>query len=515
MQLNRSAGILLHITSLPGDFGTGDLGTSAYEFVDFLAECGQSVWQVLPLGPPAHANSPYSCYSAFAGNPLLIDIEQLHTQGLLSDEERSTLPRDTESSAACDYRMAQQAKSQALQLAFERFRADTACSAVDEFEAFCASHRDWLDDFALFSALMQHFGTDDWTTWGEELVHRDSQALGEWKQRLDRQVEYAQFVQYLFYQQWESLHDYARQRGIRLFGDMPIFVAHGSADVWSNQAVFKLREDGKPEAVAGVPPDYFSKTGQLWGNPQYDWDTMQSRGYRWWIKRFRAAIESFDIFRIDHFRGFESYWEVPATAKTAVSGAWVKGPGEELFRVAEQELGALPIVVEDLGLITDAVHELRDQLALPGMRVLQFGFDHERDTYHRPEDYPENSVAYTGTHDNATIVSWYQEGLENPMRRNLLAPYFDTVSEDAPVHWQLVEMVFRSRAALAIAPLQDLLGLDDQSRMNWPGEAEGNWGWRCSRDQLSAELAEQLRGLTRATDRWASSPAASNAVGVS
>jgi len=333
------------------------------------------------------------------------------------------------------------------------------------------------------------------------LVRRDPVALSQWRDRLAKQIEYEQFVQFVFRSQWNRLRDYALAHQVQFFGDMPIFVAHGSSDVWAHQRIFWLEPNGLPKFVAGVPPDYFSRTGQLWGNPLYNWETLAKTNYAWWTQRFRNAFELYDLLRIDHFRGFEAYWEVPASAKTAISGRWAPGPGAAPFRAARQELGNLPIVAEDLGMITEAVHALRDELDFPGMRVLQFGFDDEQDTFHRPESYPLHSAAYTGTHDNSTIVGWYLER-QRSEREDILDRYLqDPTQSGMPIHWQLISMVLRSRADLAIIPLQDILGLDDRARMNVPGQAEGNWNWRFRAEALHPDIIDRLRIISVASDR--------------
>jgi 4-alpha-glucanotransferase len=456
---------------------------------------------MLPLGPTTQCDSPYSCYSAFAGNPLLISPEDLVSDGILTHDDLATIHVNGQAAATqANYPFATSSKTALLKRAFDRFRDSSSCSALDDFEAYCTQNRWWLDDFSLFAALMKHLGTDHWPSWPEGLVRRDSRVMGEYRSQLAREVEFEQFVQYLFSRQWQGLKTYANERGVQLFGDMPIFVAHGSADVWANQSIFALQETGEPKLIAGVPPDYFSKTGQLWGNPLYDWEHLAETNYEWWTKRLRVAFEYFDLLRIDHFRGFEAYWEVPYGAKTAVSGRWVKGPGTLPFDAARAELGHLPIIAEDLGLITDEVHALREALAFPGMRVLQFGFDSHDDFFHRPETYPEDSVAYTGTHDNSTIVGWMNErkNRQDDPLRNYLEPPSAT---QMPYHWQLISMVMRSRSQLAIVPMQDVLGLDDSARMNVPGLATGNWGWRLGPDGFSAEAAERLKLLTIASDR--------------
>lgn len=500
MEFPRASGVLLHVTSLPGEFGIGDLGPNAYRFIDFLENAGQQIWQILPLGPTVQCDSPYSCYSAFAGNALLISPEELRRDGLLSEGELAMGRKEV--SAHVDYVHAQQVKWRWLELARERFFGKPVCELVDEFEAFCTRQRWWLEDFALFAALMKHLGTDQWERWPHELVTRQLAALAQWREKLAKEIELEQFVQFVFYSQWRRLKLYANRRGVRLFGDMPIFVAHGSADVWANQSIFWLDEAGKKTVVAGVPPDYFSETGQLWGNPLYNWPALQATNYAWWVRRFQSAFELYDLLRIDHFRGFQAYWEVPANAPTAISGRWAEGPGSAPFDAARQQLGELAIVAEDLGMITDAVHELRERLRFPGMRVMQFGFDVEHDVFHRPDSFPENCVAYTGTHDNNTIMGWYYQRQQNRNGQpDILERYLDHTTAASTLHWQLISMVFGSAAHTAIVPIQDILGLDDSARMNVPGLAIGNWGWRLLPEQLNDTLAAELRIVTEHTER--------------
>ena len=456
-RFDRASGVLLHITSLPSEFGVGDLGPDAYRFVDFLASTGQRMWQILPLGPTSYGDSPYSSYSAFAGNPLLISPRLLVREGLLTEDDVRPWANLCDPAVA-DYGAARPCKSRLLEQAFGNFRQRPVCQLTDDFEAFCVEQRWWLDDFVLFASLMQHYGTGDWTRWEPGLVHRDPAVLRRWRSELARQIEYEQFVQFIFRRQWEGLRRYAHAHRVKLFGDMPIFVAHGSADVWAHQSLFWLEPSGAPKFVAGVPPDYFSETGQLWGNPLYNWAALADSNYRWWTQRFQNAFELYDLLRIDHFRAFEAYWEVPASAKTAIHGRWAPGPGSAPFHAARQQLGELPIVAEDLGLITPEVHALRDELDFPGMRVLQFGFDDEEDLFHRPESYPIHSVAYTGTHDNSTLLGWYLARQQNP-QEDILDRYLqDPLGSGIPVHWQLISMVLHSHSDLAIVPLQDILG---------------------------------------------------------
>lgn len=518
MRFPRSSGILLHITSLPGHWGIGDLGGGAYRFVDFLVQSGQQMWQLLPLGPPAYGNSPYSCYSAFAGNPLLISPEQLIDDGFLPENALDSVPPPPINDAnQVDFESVETAKQQLLATAFEYFQSDASPANRDLFAQFCNEQQDWLDDFSLYVALAGRYETLDWTAWPTDIASRDSAALTAARLELATAVEFASYVQFLFFQQWNALRSYANERNVWLFGDMPIFVAHGSADVWANQELFWLDASGKPTVVAGVPPDYFSETGQRWGNPLYNWDALAESNYAWWTERFRGAFAAFDLIRIDHFRGFESYWEIPAAAETAVIGQWVKGPGTAVFRAAERELGELPIVAEDLGLITEEVHELRDALKFPGMRVLQFGYDDVEEDYHRAEVYPEHSAAYTGTHDNDTVMSWYagrdqvtsktaEANGNEPVPTLTPIPEADLSSIPEGINWVLIGMVFDSASNTAVVPMQDVLGLGNEARMNTPGQALGNWGWRCQIDDLSPATADRLRRITQNSNRLNSSP---------
>jgi 4-alpha-glucanotransferase len=496
MQFPRSSGILLHITSLPSRSGVGDLGPDAIAFVDFLAKAGQSVWQVLPLGPPALGNSPYSCYSAFAGSPLLISLEQMVQDGWLKLSELSTVSDG--SSPAVDFAAVAADKHQQFQTAFTYSRE--LLRGNRQFAGYCREQSWWLDDFARFDAMMRHFDDPDWTHWPTGLVQRDQGELKKWDALLADQIQFAKFLQFVFAAQWDHVKRYANQRGIRIFGDMPIFVAHESADVWANQSLFCLDELGRRTLVAGVPPDYFSATGQLWGNPLYRWDVLESTDYAWWTARFGAALRQFDILRVDHFRGFESYWEIPASAVSALSGQWREGPKAKPFEAARRALGELPIVAEDLGMITEAVHQLRDQLGFPAMRVLQFGFDDENDVFHRPDHYPQHSVAYTGTHDNDTIMGWYQKRLlsRDPETADPLRAF---LSGDQDIHLQLIQAVLNSASDTAVVPMQDVLGLGNEARMNLPGEAKGNWAWRVDPRALTDQLASQLNAMTKQAKR--------------
>lgn len=485
------------VFSLPNSSTIGDLGAGAYRFVDFLKSAEQSIWQLLPMGPAARGNSPYSSYSAFAGSPLFISAEELVKQGLLTESDIAQNQTQAIGNNV-DYLVARQAKKTMLTTAFENFRnADQTLR--HQFDEFCDSNSSWLEDFVLYEAIAEECSDYDWSHWEPDLVHREEHAILTAKERLAEPMQLSRFEQFLFHQQWHALKRYANERGIRIYGDMPIFVAFESADVWANQSLYQLGDDGRPVVVAGVPPDYFSETGQMWGNPLYAWDRHAESGYAWWIRRLKQALEMFDLLRLDHFRGFESYWEIPANAEDARSGRWVPAPGDALFGAVREALGNVPIVAEDLGLITDEVHHLRDRLGFPGMRVLQFGFEHHNDPYHRPEAYPEDSVAYTGTHDNETIMGWYHRRLNSGISQEIVSTLLS--GDPERVHLELIQAVMHSAAHTVIIPIQDLLGLGNEARVNTPGEPDGNWAWRCSDHSLNSDTADTLRGLTIASNR--------------
>lgn len=497
MRFQRSSGILLHITSLPSEFGIGDLGEGSFRFVDFLQASGQSIWQVLPLSPPAYGDSPYSSYSAFAGNPMIISPNGLARDGLLSTTELCISNKC--SSDKVDYACARNQKLPLLEKAYANFRKSTDLALDDKYRFFCKENEFWLEDYARFTALAEQFGTANWSQWDKDVANREPAALKAWDEKLAVEIDFVKFLQFTFSSQWSILKSYANSHGVQIFGDMPIFVAYESSDVWANQDLFFLDEDGRQTVVAGVPPDYFSETGQRWGNPLYRWDRIAETNYEWWTNRFRAAFENFDLMRIDHFRGFESYWEVQADCPTAIDGKWQPGPGAAPFLAAQLELGELPIIAEDLGMITDEVHALRDQLDFPGMRVFQFGFDDEKDPYHRPEGYPAHSAAYTGTHDNDTIMGWYaarrQQRDDDVLLDRVVAP------ETPEAHLEMIRAVFGSESEIAIVPMQDALGLGSAARMNTPGEPDGNWTWRCASDAFSEALADELRTITESSNR--------------
>jgi 4-alpha-glucanotransferase len=503
----RSSGILLHVTSLPGGFGIGDLGRAAYEFADFLAQAGQRIWQVLPLGPTGYGDSPYQLFSAFAGNPLLVDLEALREQGLLSGADVANvepLPDDF-----VDYGRVIQVKQSLLRKAAEAFFADGSAGDRQFFESFCNGNSDWLDDYALFMACKTEYKDAVWSEWDGGIRKREAAAIEEWRGRLKPRISIHKFAQFEFFRQWRALKDYCHSRGIRIMGDVPIYVAHDSADVWSHPELFRLDENSRPTAIAGVPPDYFSATGQLWGNPLYRWDVSAASGYRWWIERFRSSLAMFDMVRLDHFRGFEAFWEVPANAATAQGGRWVKGPGAELFEAAERELKDLPFVAENLGVITPEVEALRKRFGFPGMSLLQFAFGNDpQGPSFRPHNYSRELAAYTGGHDNDTTVGWWtssgvgestRSGDDIREERAFARAYLDF--EDEPVNWVFVRAVLASVAELAIVPLQDVLGLGGEARMNLPGTIGGNWKWRFRRGALNADKAQKLRELITLYDR--------------
>ncbi len=489
----RSSGLLLHPTSLPGPHGIGDLGAEAYRFVDFLAAAGQRLWQILPLGPTGFGNSPYAARSAFAGNPLLVSLEQVRDEGLIdgADLQPPPFPQDR-----VDFDSVGRFKMAALQRAAERFRAEAPPARRAAYDAFRKQNARWLDDFALFMALQQSHG-GAWQTWGEGLARRRPEALADAREMLARAVQVHTFGQFVFAEQWASLRTYAADRDVRIIGDIPIFVALDSADVWSQPELFLLDDRGFPTVVAGVPPDYFSATGQRWGNPLYRWDAIAASGYTWWINRFRSILRLVDIIRIDHFRGFLGHWEIPAEHPTAERGRWVTGPGRELFQAAKRALGDIPIIVEDLGVITPDVVELREELGYPGMKVLQFGFGNGPSNPFLPHNFDRNVVVYTGTHDNDTTVGWFRTAPED--ERGYAVDYVGGDGES--IAWDLIRVALASVADIAIAPVQDVLSLGNEARMNFPGTAEGNWAWRLEPGQLTSEHAERLGVLTRAYGR--------------
>ena len=486
----RTSGILLHPTSLPGRFGIGDLGEAAYRFVDFLADSRQQLWQIMPLGPTSYGDSPYQALSAFAGNPLLINLERLVEEHCLAPWDFDGAPVFSED--VVDYGPVINFKQGLLRLSYENFKNNASPTQKAALAAFKKQQQSWLQDYALFVALKDQHGGASWNSWEAEIATRQPAALAHWRDELHDLVGYHEYTQFIFHQQWSNLKAYANQRGMRIVGDIPIFVAYDSADTWAHQELFYCDAQGKPTQVAGVPPDYFSATGQLWGNPLYRWEAMAKDGYAWWVARFKALLQLVDMVRLDHFRGFEAYWAVPAGEETAINGKWVKGPGRELFRAIEKALGAIPIIAEDLGLITPEVEALREELGYPGMKVLQFAFGGEADHAYLPHNYGRNCVVYTGTHDNDTTLGWMNTASEQ--ERMNVGSYTGGRGEE--VNWELIRLALMSVANTAIFPLQDVLGIGSEGRMNTPGRASGNWGWRYKQELLSTATRERLKTLT-------------------
>jgi 4-alpha-glucanotransferase len=486
----RTSGILLHPTSLPGRLGIGDLGDAAYRFIDFLVASGQQLWQIMPLGPTSYGDSPYQALSAFAGNPLLISLERLAEEHYLAPWDLDGAPAFPEHRV--DYGAVIDFKQQLLRLSFENFKANADAEQKAQLQDFGVANRVWLDDYALFAALKDHYAGVNWGAWENDIATRQPDALEHWRATLAGPIQYHRFVQFQFFKQWSALKEYANRQGIRIVGDIPIFVAYDSANAWSHPERFYFDEGGNPTVVAGVPPDYFSPTGQLWGNPLYRWDVMAQNGYAWWIARFQVAFEQVDIVRLDHFRGFEAYWAVAAGEKTAINGTWVKGPGVDLFRAVEEALGPLPIIAEDLGLITPEVEALREELGFPGMKVLQFAFTGDPENPYLPHNHERNYVVYTGTHDNDTTYGWFSNaGREE---RIAIQRYLD--SPCYGIHWELIRLALMSVARAAIFPLQDVLGVGSEGRMNTPGRASGNWSWRYTEGMLTDAVRDRLKALT-------------------
>jgi 4-alpha-glucanotransferase len=486
---NRSAGILLHPTSLPGPYGIGDLGPAAYAWVDALVRAKQTYWQVLPLGPTGYGDSPYQSFSTFAGNPYLVSPDVLVQEGLLtrSDLHGVSFPKER-----VDYGPVIQFKVRILARAWEKHQSGAAPALKMDFEMFCNREAAWLDDYALFMALKDAHGGASWLQLPSELVLRQPAALKAAQHMLASDIGLQKFRQFLFFRQWQALKRYANDQKLRLIGDVPIFVSSDSADVWANPSLFFLDERRRPTVVAGVPPDYFSATGQLWGNPLYNWEALRKTGYAWWVSRLRASLKLVDVLRLDHFRGFEAYWEVPAGSPTAQVGRWVKVPGADLFESLRKKLGGLPLLAEDLGLITDEVEALREQVRLPGMRVLQFAFGGATEDRFLPHNYERNTVVYTGTHDNDTTIGWHQTLQEH--ERLFLRRYLGR--DTAEISWELLRLAWSSVADYALAPLQDVLSLGPEARMNFPGRPAGNWCWRYTPELLTGAVLDRLGDLT-------------------
>jgi 4-alpha-glucanotransferase len=501
----RSSGVLLHPTCLPGPHGSGDLGSHAHAFVDFLASASQRWWQMLPVAPPGYGESPYSAESAFAGSPLLVSLEALADDGLL--DAAAVAPRAPLRNDRIDHVPAEAHRRGHLRAAFEAFEARPASRRG--FDAFCEANASWLDDFSLFRALKHAHGGVQWTRWEPGVRDREPRALELARREHERTIAFERFVQYAFDRQWRELRNHAKERGVGLIGDVPIFVAHDSADVWQHRDLFLLDERGEPTVIAGCPPDYFSATGQRWGNPLYRWRRMKKTGYGWWIERLRATLLRFDAVRLDHFIGFQRYWEIAAGEPTAVKGRWMKGPGGDFFDAVRSALGDLPLIAEDLGETTPAVYALRDRYSLPGIKILQFAFgdDPAAPTF-QPHNYPRRAVVYTGTHDNDTTVGWFLDmggadstrtAEQSQRERETALRYLGTTGEE--IHWDMIRAALASVARVALFPLQDVLGLGSEARMNRPGQARGNWTWRFEEGALAPELAARLATLTRTYGR--------------
>jgi 4-alpha-glucanotransferase len=492
----RRSGLLVHITSLPSRFGIGDLGPASHEFIDFLARAGQTVWQVLPLNAtdPASGNAPYSSPSAFAGNPLLISPEKLVQDGLLEEKDLEPVPDLPRGRVSYEEVIAY--KSRILEKAYERFSHFRTTQSTVDYDVFCEENAFWLDDYVVYRALKNHFGGKPWTEWPAELRDRESEPLADATDELDGEIRRARFRQYLFFNQLRALRKRCNENRVFLLGDLPIYVSHDSADVWGHRDIFKLTQDGNLAAQAGVPPDYFSATGQLWGNPVYRWDVLQRRGYGWWIKRMAHSLRLYDLVRIDHFRAFAGYWEIPAGHKTAVKGEWKDGPADDFFHVLRKHFPKLPVIAEDLGTITPDVRELMARFRIPGSKVLVFAFGDDVATNdYAPHNLVPNAVIYTGTHDNNTIRGWLEQEASDEQKKRVFG-YIGRRHSIEDVSWEFVRMAVQSVCRVCIIPAQDLLGLDGRSRMNQPATSSGNWTWRLVPGQLSDQLAGDLRELT-------------------
>ncbi|MGL5057783.1 MAG: 4-alpha-glucanotransferase [Fusobacteriaceae bacterium] len=489
----RSSGILMHITSLPSEYGIGDFGKSAYEFVDFLHSAEQKLWQILPMGATGYGDSPYQSFSAFAGNPYFIDLEALLEDELLINEELNLLKEHNKENGI-DYGFIYTHKLPLLKKAYKRF---LEADRKKELKEFKVKHKYWIEDYCLFMSLKEKFNHGNWNSWPEEYKNREKDALKKVKEELKNKMDYYLFVQYIFFMQWEKLKVYANSKSVKIIGDIPIFVAPDSSDAWSKSEMFLFDKNKNPKKVAGCPPDAFSEDGQLWGNPLYDWKVIEKDGFSWWIERIKACFEIHDIVRIDHFRGFESYWAIPAGSPTAVNGKWEKGPGMKLFHAIKEAVGDMPIIAEDLGFLTPAVEKLLKDSEYPGMKILLFAFDSKEENDYLPNKYPKNSVAYTGTHDNRTVLGWYQNC--DPEDKESCEKYLEKMPEvkSWEINWKFIEAVWSTKSQLALAQMQDILGLGDEARMNTPSTSENNWQWRLKSSQLTEDLAQRLKKVTK------------------
>lgn len=491
MKNERASGILLHPTSLPGKYGIGTLGKSCFDFIDFLVKAGQTYWQILPLGPTGYADSPYQCFSAHAGNPNLIDPDLLVKVKLLETDDLNDFPRLPEDFV--DFDAIQKARLPILKKAYERFLHYADNIQKMAYRNFLKEHSKWINDYALFMAIKANREQRPWYQWEEPLKMREPEALRAIQASLHDEIDFHKFLQYAFFRQWMAVKEYAHKFKIRIIGDIPLYVALDSADAWSNPEIFEFDEHRNPIRVGGVPPDYFSETGQLWGNPLFRWNVLKETDYQWWIERIETNLMLYDIIRIDHFRGFAAYWAVPYGEKTAVNGTWIPCPGQDFFTAIRNKLGSLPIIAEDLGVITPDVEALRDGFGLPGMKILQFAFDSAEANDYIPYNYVKNCIVYTGTHDNDTVVGWFDKASAND--KKYVLDYLDTDGHE--IHWAFIRLAWSSVANTAIVPMQDLLGLDTASRMNLPGTTSGNWTWRTKKSDFTAQIAERLAQMTR------------------
>ncbi len=497
MNFTRSAGMLLHPISLPGRFGIGDLGPNAYKFIEFLEAAGQTLWQVFPLGPTGYGDSPYQCFSAFAGNPLLVSPELLASEGLLAESELQHHPHFDPHQI--DYGRVIDYKQKLLKSAFENFKKNFN-PEDKEWKKFESDHKVWLEDFALFMAAKAYHGGNLWTTWDKEIALRKKSALPKWKETLADDIFYQKFVQFQFFRQWKALKTFANSKNIKVIGDLPIFIAYDSADLWANKKLFSVDDEGNLQTVAGVPPDYFSPTGQLWGNPLYRWDEMEKDDFKWWRSRISALLELVDIIRIDHFRGFEAYWEIPGGAPTAEKGKWVKAPGKKFFSKVKEYLGEVPIIAEDLGVITKGVVELREKFNFPGIKILQFAFGSQMERKFLPHNFPSNCCVHTGSHDNDTTRGYFEKAkYEHNDIYSSVQKYLNYYGEN--LTFELIRAAYRSVANLVVIPMQDVLNLGSEARMNFPGRLGGNWGWRFTWEQTNHHLAHTYKDLCDTFER--------------
>ena len=493
----RSSGILFHPTSLPGKYGIGTLGKEAYAFIDFLKKSRQKLWQIFPLGPTGYGDSPYQSFSSFAGNPYLIDFDLLIEAHLLSEEDlRDVFFGDNEE--YIDYGAIYNQKYPLLRRAYENFKSSDNHEMRENLEHFKRENASWLNDYSLYISLKNHFNGLPWNEWAHDIKNREHGAMEHYRNELADDIEYHNFIQFLFFKQWGDVKRYANENGIKIIGDIPIFVAADSSDAWANPEIFLFDEERKPVKVASVPPDYFSATGQLWGNPLYNWQKLKETNYSWWVERVRANLSTCDIIRIDHFRGFEAYWAVPYGDDTAINGQWEPGPGIDLFNAIKSQLGELPIIAEDLGLMTQGVIDLREATGFPGMKILGFAFDSGEENDYLPHTYTKNCVVYTGTHDNDTLIGWFQKAKEED--RQFARDYLNSRSDDE-IHWDAIRGAWSSVANMAISPVQDFLGLGSEARINTPGVAAGNWQWRLKHGVLTDELADRIAKLTKVYSR--------------